>query len=73
MLQAFRNGRILTEQGIESERTLLVRGGRIEALVGAREVVGADRVIDLRGALLAPGFIDCQVNGGGGELFNDDP
>ncbi|HEX6398277.1 MAG TPA: N-acetylglucosamine-6-phosphate deacetylase [Steroidobacteraceae bacterium] len=73
MLQAFRNGRILTEQGIESERTLLVRGGRIEALVGAREVVGTDRVIDLRGALLAPGFIDCQVNGGGGELFNDDP
>ena len=73
MLQAFRNGRILTEHGIESDRTLLVRGGRVEALVGAREVVGADRVIELHGALLAPGFIDCQVNGGGGELFNDDP
>jgi N-acetylglucosamine-6-phosphate deacetylase len=73
MLLAFRNGKILTEQGIELERTLLVRDGRIEALVGAREVVGADRVIDLAGALLAPGFIDCQVNGGGGELFNDDP
>ena len=73
MLQAFRNGRIVTEQGIEAERTLLVRGGRIEALVGAREVVGADRVVDLRGGMLAPGFIDCQVNGGGGELFNDDP
>ncbi len=73
MLLAFRNGRILTAQGIESERTLLVRGSHIEAVVGAREVVGADRVVDLQGALLAPGFIDCQVNGGGGELFNDDP
>ena len=73
MLQAFRNGRILTERGVESERTLLVRGGHIEALVGAREIVGADRVVDLHGALLVPGFIDCQVNGGGGELFNDDP
>ena len=44
MLLAFRNGRLLTEAGIESERTLLVRDGRIEAIVGAREVVGADRV-----------------------------
>jgi N-acetylglucosamine-6-phosphate deacetylase len=73
MLLAFRNGKILTDQGIEPERTLLVRDGRIEAVVGAREIVGADRVVDLGGSLLAPGFIDCQVNGGGGELFNDDP
>ncbi len=73
MLLAFRNGRILTERGIEQDRTLLVRDGRIEAVLGAREVVGTDRVVDLRGGLLAPGFIDCQVNGGGGELFNDDP
>ncbi|HEX6834176.1 MAG TPA: N-acetylglucosamine-6-phosphate deacetylase, partial [Rudaea sp.] len=28
---------------------------------------------DLDGAHLAPGFIDCQVNGGGGVLFNDAP
>jgi N-acetylglucosamine-6-phosphate deacetylase len=73
MLLAFRNGKILTDAGIESGRTLLVRGGRIEALVSAREVVGADRVIDLEGNLLLPGFIDTQVNGGGGVLFNDDP
>ena len=50
-----------------------MRDGRIEAVVGAREVVGADRVIDLGGDLLVPGFIDAQVNGGGGVLFNDDP
>ena len=73
MLQAFRNGKLLTGAGIELDRTLLVRDGRIEAVVGAREVVGADRVIDLGGDLLVPGFIDAQVNGGGGVLFNDDP
>jgi N-acetylglucosamine-6-phosphate deacetylase len=28
---------------------------------------------DLGGHLLVPGFIDVQVNGGGGVLFNDDP
>ena len=73
MLQAFRNGKLLTATGIELDRTLLVRDGRVEAVVGAREVVGADRVIDLGGDLLVPGFIDAQVNGGGGALFNDDP
>ena len=73
MLQAFRNGKLLTEAGIETGKTLLVRDGRIEALLSARETLGADRVIDLAGDLLAPGFIDCQVTGGGGQLFNDDP
>jgi N-acetylglucosamine-6-phosphate deacetylase len=73
MLQAFRNGKILTVAGLEPGRTLLVRDGRIEAVLGARDVVGADQEIDLDGGLLVPGFIDCQVNGGGGELFNDEP
>jgi N-acetylglucosamine-6-phosphate deacetylase len=73
MLLALKNGRLLTDAGIESGRTLLVRNGRIEAIVGAREVLGPDRVVDLNGHLLVPGFIDTQVNGGGGVLFNDDP
>ncbi|HYJ40201.1 MAG TPA: N-acetylglucosamine-6-phosphate deacetylase [Steroidobacteraceae bacterium] len=73
MLLAFRNGKILTEAGIESGRCLLVRDGHIEAISGAREVVGADQTIDLDGHLLAPGFIDTQVNGGGGVLFNGNP
>ena len=29
--------------------------------------------IDLSGDILAPAFVDLQVNGGGGVLFNDDP
>ena len=29
--------------------------------------------IDLGGGVLAPGFVDAQVNGGGGHLFNADP
>ena len=73
MLLAFRNGRILTETGTESGKTLLVRDGRVEAVVGASTVIGPDRTIDLNGRLLVPGFIDTQVNGGGGVLFNDNP
>jgi N-acetylglucosamine-6-phosphate deacetylase len=73
MLLALKNGRVLTDAGIETGKTVLIRGGRIEAVVGAREVVGPDRTVDLKGQRLLPGFIDTQVNGGGGVLFNDDP
>ena len=73
MLQAFRNGRIFTDAGFETGKTLLVRGGRIEALVSASQVLGTDRIVDLQGRMLVPGFIDTQVNGGGGVLFNENP
>jgi len=73
MLQAFRNGTLFTDDGFETGKTLLVRDGRIEAVVSAGQVLGADRIVDLQGQLLVPGFIDTQVNGGGGVLFNEDP
>jgi N-acetylglucosamine-6-phosphate deacetylase len=71
MRLAFHNGSILTDRGIEPGLVLRVRDGRIEAL--GQDLNGADHVFDLRGQLLAPGFIDAQVNGGGGVLFNDAP
>jgi N-acetylglucosamine-6-phosphate deacetylase len=36
-------------------------------------VQAADRKVDLGGQMLVPGFIDTQVNGGGGVLFNEQP
>ncbi len=74
MRSALVNGRLLTGKGIVSGRTLLICGARIEALVDPkdRRCRDAERV-DLQGQLLLPGFIDVQVNGGGGVLFNDDP
>jgi N-acetylglucosamine-6-phosphate deacetylase len=74
MRTALANGRLLTATGLVSGQTLLLSGARIEALVdpGDSRCRGADTV-DLEGQLLLPGFIDVQVNGGGGVLFNDDP
>lgn len=44
-----------------------------EILVGDRSWPAEAHVVDLGGGWLAPGFIDLQVNGGGGVLFNNDP
>jgi N-acetylglucosamine-6-phosphate deacetylase len=74
MRTALVNGRLLTAEGLVSGQTLLLSGARIEALVDPADSRCADAVtVDLEGQLLLPGFIDVQVNGGGGVLFNDDP
>ena len=73
MLAALVNGRVLTEAGVVDGRAVLIEGGKIVGVVDAREVpADADRR-DLAGGLLVPGYIDTQVNGGGGVLFNDSP
>jgi N-acetylglucosamine-6-phosphate deacetylase len=68
------NGRVLSDHGPREGLAVLVEGGRIAALVAQGDPrVAAARRHDLQGNLLLPGFIDVQVNGGGGLLFNDAP
>ncbi len=55
-------------------RRVEISEGRIVAVLCAAQTLPTDQVIRLAaGSLLAPGFIDVQVNGGGGALLNDDP
>ena len=65
------NGRVLIGNEVRNDCCVVIDGGRIDEIC-ASPPVGAD-VIDLGGEFLLPGFIDVQVNGGGGRLFNDDP
>ncbi|UTW12839.1 N-acetylglucosamine-6-phosphate deacetylase [Marinobacterium rhizophilum] len=67
------NGRIFDGEQIHQDRALWIRNGRIEALTDPARLPAGIDVVDLGGHLLAPGFIDTQVNGGGGVLFNDSP
>jgi N-acetylglucosamine-6-phosphate deacetylase len=69
MPTAFVNGQVLTPQGFQS-LDVVVEDERIVE-IGSR--LAAARRIDLEGGYLLPGFIDTQVNGGGGALFNDAP
>ncbi|MCD9033207.1 N-acetylglucosamine-6-phosphate deacetylase [Luteimonas sp. Y-2-2-4F] len=74
MMQALSNARVLGDDGFLDGHAVLVDGGRIEAVLpdDHPRVRAAERV-DLGGGSLLPGFIDLQVNGGGGVLFNNAP
>lgn len=63
------NATVVTPQG-ERQTSLSLRNGEIAAL-GDED--GAGLRVDLGGGYLLPGFIDTQVNGGGGVLLNDEP
>lgn len=73
MMIALTNGRILSEHGPIDGQTVLVGDGMIRAVAPAEMLPRDVARHDLDGGLLVPGFIDVQVNGGGGALFNDAP
>ena len=66
----FHNGHVLTERGFERDVCVVVEDGFIVAVLHGDPPSGD--LIDLDGGYLVPGFIDAQVNGGGGVLFNND-
>ncbi len=54
----------------ERDRSVLIRDGRIEAVA---DVGAFSEVARHKAAILAPGFIDIQINGAGDCQFNDTP
>lgn len=72
MAFALTGARIFTGEAFLDDHAVVIEGGRITDVRPAARVAGMDSR-DLGGGLLAPGFIDVQVNGGGGALLNDAP
>ncbi|MEL6208904.1 MAG: hypothetical protein AAFR44_01725 [Pseudomonadota bacterium] len=63
--------RVFDGASLHTGLAVQVREGRVAALV-PENTVGAEAV-ELPGGVLAPGFVDLQVNGGGGTLLGDAP
>lgn len=72
MISKLANGRVLIGREILEDRVVVVDGPAILDIVREADAP-AGETRDLGGALLLPGFIDIQVNGGNGRLFNDSP
>ncbi len=71
MTIALINGRVMLPGALRDDTGIVVEGSAIAAVT--RQPPPNAQIVDLDGALLLPGFIDVQVNGGAGVLFNDDP
>ncbi|MGQ9372170.1 N-acetylglucosamine-6-phosphate deacetylase, partial [Azospirillum sp. A39] len=75
MRQLLTGARVFTGDTILEGRAVLVADGRVvDILAEGRTAPAVERTVRLSaGDLLAPGFLDVQVNGGGGVLFNERP
>ena len=71
MADALINARVMLPSGLRDDVCVVIDGADIRAVSSSPPAEA--RIVDCGGRLLLPGFIDTQVNGGGGKLFNDDP
>ena len=55
------------------DHCVLVRGDTVQALLPTGDCPRGVELVALERGTLAPGFIDLQVNGGGGQMFNNAP
>jgi N-acetylglucosamine-6-phosphate deacetylase len=68
---AITDGRIFDGRDWHDGKVLVVENGLVSAIADAAPA-GA-KLISAEGGLVVPGFIDLQVNGGGGVMFNSEP
>lgn len=71
-MYALKNCTIFTGEGVLENSAVIVDGRRITEIIAVSDVAKGMEVRDLKGSILAPGFIDLQLNGCGGRMFNDD-
>jgi N-acetylglucosamine-6-phosphate deacetylase len=68
----FTGARVFDGDRLHGDAVLVVEDGRVAAILPPDEAPAGDR-IRLDGGWLGPGFVDLQVNGGGGLMLNDRP
>ena len=69
----FLNGRIFDGKRLRCGHAIRFVDGHAREFGPDAGVPRDGKVVDLSGDILAPGYVDLQINGGGGVMLNDDP
>jgi N-acetylglucosamine-6-phosphate deacetylase len=72
MKQALVGAKIFTGEQFVEQQAVIIDGDTVSLANENDNLVQEAETIDLQGGILAPGFIDLQVNGGGGAFFTND-
>ena len=73
MAFALKAARVFDGTAMHQNIAVIIDGTTIADVLPAANLPNGLCVEDLGGGILAPGFIDVQVNGGGGAMMNDNP
>ncbi|ENM5924499.1 N-acetylglucosamine-6-phosphate deacetylase [Vibrio mimicus] len=71
-MYALTNCKIYTGNDVLVKHAVIINGDKIETICPIESLPSDIKVVDLNGANLSPGFIDLQLNGCGGVMFNDE-
>ncbi len=69
----FAGGPIFDGERIMEGHAARFVNGALSEIVREDQIQQGEEVVDLSGDILSPGYVDLQVNGGDGVMFNDDP
>jgi len=70
--KAYVGARIYDGVSIHNDHALAIHADGSRSLIARRDVPDDCLLENLPGGIIAPGYVDLQVNGGGGVMFNDD-
>ena len=74
MIKAIVNGQVFNGDRLLNDHAILINNGVVTEVVRQDQLPAKTNIAhDLKGNYLIPGFIDLQVNGGGGVMFNNAP